>query len=290
VDNFDVIHATTHYGTFMPCHYKNVITVTDVSPLLHPETHGRGQVMYHRHILPQVLKRADAIVTISHSSKRDIVSCCRVAEEKVHVIHLGVDGRFVPTAAGESTFARTLPKHYILNIGTLEARKNLPRLLEAYAIARGRGLSHKLLIGGARGWRLSNLAGIIEKHKLENDVVFLGFVEDADLPLLYARADFFIYPSIYEGFGMPILEAMACGTPVITSNCSSMPEVAGDAALLVDPLDVQDLAARMLDLAGSGDLRRSLREKGLERAALFSWEKTARETLAVYEAVMRDEG
>jgi len=121
-------------------------------------------------------------------------------------------------------------------------------------------------------------------------VVCLGFVEDADLPLLYARADFFVYPSIYEGFGMPILEAMACGTPVITSNCSSMPEVAGDAALLIDPHDVQDMSAKMLELAGSGDLRRSLREKGIGRASQFSWEKTARETLAVYEAVMRDEG
>jgi glycosyltransferase involved in cell wall biosynthesis len=284
-DGFDIVHATTHYGTFMPCRYRNIITVTDVSPLLHPETHGRGQVMYHRHILPQVLKRADAIVTISHSSKKDIVSCFRIAEEKVHVIHLGVDGRFVPTVAGDCAFARFLPEHYILNIGTLEARKNLPRLLEAYAIARGKGLPHKLLIAGTRGWRLSNLAGIVEKHKLENDVFFLGFVEDADLPLLYSKAGFFVYPSIYEGFGIPLLEAMACGTPVITSNSSSMPEVAGDAALLVDPLDVNDMASRMLELACSVELSRSLREKGIGRAALFSWEKTARETLAVYETV-----
>ena len=270
----------------MPCRYRNVITVTDVSPLLHPETHGRGQVMYHRFVLPLVLKRADAIVTISRSSKKDIVSCCRIDEDKVHVIHLGVDRRFVPDAAGESGFIKTLPERYILNIGTLEARKNLPRLLEAFAIARGKGLTHKLLIGGARGWRLSDLAGIVAKHKLEQDVVFLGYVEDADLPVLYGRADFFVYPSIYEGFGMPILEAMASGTPVITSNCSSMPEVAGDAALLVDPLDVNDLAAKMLDLAGSGDLRRALREKGIARAAQFSWDKTARETLAVYERTM----
>lgn len=285
-DKFDVIHATTHYGTFVPCKYRNVITVTDVSPLLHPETHGSGQVMYHRHILPLVLKRADAIVTISHSSKKDIVSCCRIDEEKVHVIHLGVDGRFVPTAAGESAFARSLPERYILNIGTLEARKNLPRLLEAYAIARSKGLDLKLLIGGARGWRLSNLAGLIEKYKLENDVVFLGFVEDADLPILYSRADFFVYPSIYEGFGMPILEAMACGTPVITSNCSSMPEVASDAALLVDPLDVTDIAGRMLELGGSQDLRGRLRSAGLARAARFTWRETACRTMDVYRGLV----
>ncbi|HEX2770019.1 MAG TPA: glycosyltransferase family 1 protein [Geobacteraceae bacterium] len=282
-ERFDVVHATTHYGTFMPCMYRNIITVTDVSPIIHPETHGLMQVAYHRHVLPLVLKRADAIVTISHSSKKDIVSCCRIAEDKVHVIHLGVDTRFVPDTAEENDFARSLPGRYILNIGTLEARKNLPRLLEAYVIARRKGLPHKLLIGGARGWRLSNLAGIVEKHALGNDVVFLGFVEDADLPALYRKADFFVYPSIYEGFGMPILEAMACGTPVITANCSSMPEVAGDAALLVDPLDPEEIAARILDLAGSADLRRSLREKGIQRASRFSWEKTAQETLAVYE-------
>jgi glycosyltransferase involved in cell wall biosynthesis len=282
-DKFDVVHATTHYGTFMPCTFRNIITVTDVSPLIYPETHGRMQVAYHRHILPLVLKRADAILTISASSKKDIVSCYRIDEDKVHVIHLGVDRRFVPGAAGGSDFNRTLPESYILNIGTLEARKNLPRLLEAFAIARKMGLDRKLLIGGARGWRLSNLAGIVEKYSLEKDVVFLGFVEDVDLPLLYGRADYFVYPSLYEGFGMPILESMACGTPVITSNCSSMPEVAGNAALLVDPLDVEALAARMLELSADSKLRASLRAKGIVRASQFTWENTARETMTIYE-------
>jgi glycosyltransferase involved in cell wall biosynthesis len=285
-NGFDLVHATTHYGTFLPCRYRNVITVTDVSPLLNPETHGRMQVQYHRHVLPFVLARADAVVTISESSKKDIIQCCRIAEEKVQVILLGVDARFKPGIAPDSEFIRSLPERFILNIGTLEARKNLPRLLEAYALAREKGLTHKLLIGGARGWRLSNLAGIVERYALENHVIFLGFVEDADLPALYGRADFFVYPSTYEGFGMPILEAMACGTPVITSNCSSMPEVAGDAAVLVDPLDTTDLATRMLELADSQELRESLRQRGLARAACFSWEKTARETLSVYERLL----
>jgi glycosyltransferase involved in cell wall biosynthesis len=282
-DKFDVVHATTHYGTFMPCKYRNIITVTDVSPIIYPETHGRMQVAYHRHILPLVLKRADAILTISASSKRDIVSCYRIKEDKVHVIHLGVARRFIPDVSGESDFTRTLPERYILNIGTLEARKNLPRLIEAFAIARNKGLDRKLLIGGARGWRLSNLAALVEKYALDEDVLFLGFVEDEDLPLLYGRADYFVYPSLYEGFGMPILEAMACGTPVITSNCSSMPEVAGDAALLVDPQDVHALASKMLELAADQDLRASLRARGIGRAGQFSWENTARKTMAVYE-------
>lgn len=281
-DGFDLIHTTTHYGTFVPCKYRNVITVTDVSPLLHPETHGRMQVAYHRHILPAVLKRADAVVTISNSSKSDIVAACNIPDKKVHVVHLGVDARFSPAATSASDFANTLPERYILNIGTLEARKNLPRLLEAYAIARRKGLDRKFLIGGARGWRLSNLANIVEKYSLENDVQFLGFVDDADLPVLYGRADFFIYPSLYEGFGMPILEAMACGTPVITSNCSSMPEVAGNAALLVEPHDVNDMASKMMELAGSKDLCTGLRSAGLARAAEFTWNETARRTMAVY--------
>jgi glycosyltransferase involved in cell wall biosynthesis len=281
-DGFDLIHATTHYGTLVPCRYKNVITVTDVSPLLHPETHGRLQVAYHRRLFPLVLKRADAVVTISASSKKDIVSACGIAEDKVHVIHLGVEPRFVPDAPEESEFARQLPERYILNIGTLEARKNLPRLLEAYAIARKRGLDRKLLIGGATGWRLSNLAAIVDKFGLEEDVNFLGYVKDEELPILYGRADFFVYPSLYEGFGLPILEAMACGTPVITSDCSSMPEVAGEAALLVDPLDVEALAEKMLELVSDKELAASLRARGIERAGRFTWEKTARQTVALY--------
>lgn len=284
-DGFDLVHATTHYGTFVPCKYRNVITVTDVSPLLHPETHGRMQVLYHRHILPLVLRRADAVITISESSKSDILACCPVQAEKVHAIPLGVDRRFTTDAALGSAFAAALPEEYILYIGTLEARKNLPRLLAAYAKARKKGLTHKLLIGGATGWRLSPLAAVVDEYTLQDHVVFLGFVADADLPALYARADFFVYPSLYEGFGMPILEAMASGTPVITSNCSSMPEVAGDAALLVDPLDAGDIAAKMLALAGSAELRGDLRLKGIANARRFTWRETAQRTLAVYREV-----
>ena len=285
-DGFDLVHATTHYGTFMPCRYRNVITIHDVTPILFPETHGRMQVCYHRHMLPSVLNQADAIITISECSKRDILRLYGISEEKIHVIYHGVSDHFSTAPDARSDFVQGLPEHYILNIGTLEARKNLPRLLEAYAIARNKGLTHKLLIGGAKGWRLSNLAGIVAKHKLEQDAVFLGYVEDTDLPALYGRAEFFVYPSIYEGFGMPILEAMACGTPVITSNVSSMPEVAGDAALLVDPLDVDEIAAKMLELAGSTELRGRLREAGLARAGRFTWEETARRTLAVYQGVV----
>jgi glycosyltransferase involved in cell wall biosynthesis len=279
----DVVHAPTHYGTFVPSRCRNVITVHDVTPILFPETHERMQVYYHRYVLPHVLRRADAIITISECSKRDIVRIYGVDEAKIHIVYNGVDGRFSPGYRRSSAFVDALPERYILNIGTLEARKNLPRLLEAYALARKQGLTHPLLIGGARGWRQSSLSQIVERLGLENAVQFLGFVEDEDLPALYARAECLIYPSLYEGFGLPVIEGMASGTPVVTSNCSSMAEVAADAALLVDPLDVADIAEKLLHVAGSAELRDTLREKGLRRAADFSWEKMARETMAVYE-------
>ena len=285
-ESFGLIHAPTHYGTFMPSRYRNIITVHDVTPILFPETHGRMQVYYHRHILPHVLRKSDAVITISECSKRDIVRIYGIAESKIHVVYNGVDKRFSPDSSVDSAFAKALPERYILNIGTLEARKNLPRLLEAFSLARKKGLPHALLLGGVKGWRLSSLTGIIERLGLQDAVQFLGYVEEEDLPVLYRKAEFFVYPSLYEGFGLPILEAMGCGTPVVTSNASSMAEVAGDAALLVNPLDAEEMAVKMLQLADSRELRASLHGRGIQRAAQFSWEKTARETLAVYERTM----
>ena len=285
-NGLDLVHAPTHYGTFVPGRCRNVITIHDVTPLLYPETHGRMQVYYHRFILPRVLDRADAVITISECSKRDILRCYGIAESKLHVVYNGVDARFAPGLSRDSDFTKSLPARYILNIGTLEARKNLPRLIEAFALARKKGLTHPLVIGGVKGWRMSQLANIVEQCGVSQAVHFLGYVDDADIPALYANAEFFVYPSLYEGFGLPVLEAMGCGTPVITSNVSSLPEVAGDAALLIDPRDVQDLAEKLLQMAGCAELRATLAEKGLAQAARFSWEKTARETLQVYERLL----
>ena len=156
----------------------------------------------------------------------------------------------------------------------------------AFAAARRKGVPHSLVITGARGWGRSPLAGLIRELALDDAVIFTGFVDDTDLPHLYNGADFFVYPSLYEGFGLPILEAMSCGTPVITSNVSSMPEVAGKAALLVDPLSEVELATAMLKLAGDGELRGTMRDRGRIQAARFSWERTADETWVVYERVL----
>lgn len=283
----DLVHCTTPYGTFMPCRYRNVITICDVTPLLFPGTHGRLNVWHHRFALPAILRRADRIITISECSKRDIVRLYGVSPEKVAVTMLAADRRFSPHPAGlPGAAVAGLPRPYILNVGTLEPRKNLDGLLRAFAAARRSGLDHTLVIAGARGWGDSRLAPLVEELGLAGAVVFAGFIEDHDLPHLYTGADFFVYPSLYEGFGLPPLEAMACGCPVITSTVSSLPEVAGDAALLVNPHSEADLTDAIVRLAGDAGLRQALKEKGLKRSAGFSWEKTVEETLAVYSQVL----
>lgn len=286
-EGFDLIHCTTPYGTFRKTKYKKIITICDVTPVLFPETHGRMNVWHHRFILPSILKEADHIITISEASKRDIIRCYKISEEKITVTLLAAGREFQPAPPGITDDAvANLPRPYILNVGTLEPRKNLEGLIRAFASARQKGLPHKLVITGARGWGKSPLTDLIRDSALENAIIFTGFIDDNDLPHLYKGADFFVYPSLYEGFGLPILEAMGCGTPVITSNLSSMPEVAGDAALLVDPRSESELSTAMLQLAGDEKRRNSMREMGIIRAAGFGWERTVGETWQVYERLL----
>ncbi len=283
-DGLDLVHCTTPYGTFMPCRYKNVITICDVTPLLFPAAHGRMNVWHHRHLLPSILRRADHVITISEASRRDIVRLYRLPEGKVTVTMLAADRRFFQAAVPQPD--RTGERPYIFNVGTLEPRKNLPGLLKAFAAARGKGLPHRLVITGASGWGDSHLARLVNDLQLQQDVTFTGFIEDEQLPGLYAGADFFVYPSLYEGFGLPVLEAMASGAPVITSNVSSLPEVAGDAALLVDPHSVAELCDAMLKLAGNVALCEKMRSLGRMQAARFSWQQTVEKTVNIYEKVL----
>jgi len=283
-DGLALVHCTTPYGTFMPCRYRNVITICDVTPLLFPGAHGRMNVLHHRHLLPSILHRADHIITISEASRRDIVRLYRLPEGKVTVTMLAADQRFFQEAAQPP--AGTVERPYIFNVGTLEPRKNLPCLLRAFAAARGKGLPHRLVVTGASGWGDSHLARLVDELHLQHDVSFTGFIDDEQLPGLYAGADFVVYPSLYEGFGLPVLEAMASGAPVITSNVSSLPEVAGEAALLVDPRSEAELCNAMLKLAGDGALCAAMRSLGKKQAGRFSWQQTVEETVRVYERVL----
>lgn len=268
---------------------RRVTTIHDVIPYIYPETSSRLDWLIYRCWLPLAVRRADAIITVSQQSKNDIARYLRIRPEHITVIPEAANHAYRQMRQDE--IAPALARHditfpYVLYVGSVEARKNLPRLLEAYAELRHWSDQWKLVIVGARRWRSSPVYETVQRLGLEPFVHFTGYVEEADLPALYNGASLFAFPSLYEGFGLPVLEAMACGTPIVTSNSSSLPEVAGDAALLVDPYDVSALANAMRRLLEDADLAAILRGRGLARVREFTWERTAKETVAVYERVL----
>jgi glycosyltransferase involved in cell wall biosynthesis len=285
----DLVHDPYGIGPLsfkMP--FKKVITIHDLTPTLFPHTFSSMAVVSHKLLLPRTLKTADKIITDSNSTKNDLINYFNIPEEKIRVILLAADEKFKPLSNKEIKEAKqkySLNFPFILYVGTLEPRKNIPSLIKAFYKLKKKNLQYKLVIAGKRGWKYKEIFETIDKLNLQNDVVFTGYVSDEDLPALYNAADLFVYPSIYEGFGLPPLEAMACGTPAITSNTSSLPEVVGDAGIMVDPPDVDGLADAMYEVLTKEGLRANMIKKGLERAKTFSWEKCARETLEVYEEV-----
>jgi glycosyltransferase involved in cell wall biosynthesis len=258
-----------------------------------PETSTTLEKWIYRYWLPHILPKVEAVITISEQSRRDITKYLPVEPEKVTVTKLAASRNFLVMPDDE--VIPVLKRHqisypYILYVGSIEPRKNLLRLLEAYRQLRLWSTKWRLVIIGARNyWKSSPVMDHVAEFGLEQCVRFTGYVPDEDLPALYNGADLFVFPSLYEGFGLPVLEAMACGTPVVTSNSSSLPEVAGDAALLVDPYDVEAIAAAMVRVLADPDLAEALRQKGLRRAGEFTWERTARETIAVYEQVLANQ-
>ncbi len=229
------------------------------------------------------------IIAISESTKHEIMKYYKVPEEKIRVVYYGIDHDMFKPIDDGSLIKATKQKYgiedeFILYTGIINVRKNITRLLQAFSLLkREHKLPHKLVLAGEESGIYPDVPLLLEQLDLRDEVLCIGFVPQDDLPLLYNAAELLIYPSLYEGFGLPLLEAMACGTPVITSNISSMSEVAGDAGLLIDPYNVEDIAQAMYLLLNDIDLRNKLREKGLLRAQEFSWEKAARETLEVYE-------
>ena len=286
----DLVHDPLGVAPLMLAGSGRVTTIHDVVPYTCPETSAQLDRLIYHFWLPIIVRRIDAIITASQQSKADIVKHLAIAEEKVTIIPLAAGRRYRPMPDNEiyPTLARYgLDFPYILYVGSLTPRKNLPRLLEAYWQLRQWSAERHLVIVGARKSRSSPVFTTVQQLGLREVVHFTGFAEEEDLPSLYNGADLFVFPSLYEGFGLPVLEAMACGTPVVTSNTTSLPEVAGDAALLVDPYNVEGIAAAMRCVLEDQHLARVLRARGLARAAEFSWERTARETVKVYQKVLR---
>jgi glycosyltransferase involved in cell wall biosynthesis len=286
-----LVHDPTGVVPLAFTHARCVATIHDVIPYVYPHTSTTLDWLIYRFWLPFAVRCLDMIITDSQQSKTDIVRHLLVKPEKVVVVPLAANPHYC--LCQEETVQIVIARHkittpYILYVGALEARKNLPRLLEAYAQLLQWSANWKLVVVGARKWKYSPIFETVMRLGLENHMHFMGFVPEDDLPALYNGADLFAFPSLYEGFGLPVLEAMACGTPVITSNVSSLPEVAGNAALLVDPYNVDELADAMRRILSAPALVADLRARGLERARQFSWERTAQETLAVYKHILEN--
>ncbi len=283
----DVVHATSAVA-IPPGGQRQglVVTIHDLAFLRYPEAFPPRWRLLYRLGLRAAARRADAILVPSTSTARDIVEATAVPVQRVHVTPLAATA---DVAAGdpERVLARLrVAKPFILFVGTLEPRKNLLTLVRAYRRAARRGLEHALVLAGADGWGLDELERELAAGG-PGAIVRTGFVEAADLDALYRSADAFVYPSMYEGFGLPVLEAMTRGVPVVTSNASSLPEVAGDAAILVDPRSIDQLEDAIARVADDRELAARLSSAGVRRAATFSWNETARLTLAAYGAAQR---
>ncbi len=269
---------------------RQIVTIYDIIPLLYPETQTFIQRFYWKIQLPLAAKKSDLVITISENSKNDIVSRFDVPKEKVVVTPLAADERFQvmnnPQALRKVKEKYHLPEKFFLYLGTLEPRKNVPLVIKALAKLKKKDRI-KLVIAGKKGWKYQEIFDLVDKLGLKNDVVFTGFVAEKDLPALYNLAFAFIFPSLYEGFGLPPLEAMACGCPVIASNTSSLPEVVKDAGILINPQKEDELYEAMNKLLINLPLREDLKQKGLLRTKKFSWNKVAEKTLQVYNEALK---
>ncbi|MBI2953258.1 MAG: glycosyltransferase family 4 protein [Chloroflexi bacterium] len=289
----DVFHATDHLLPRLQ-HVRSVFTLHDTAYIEHPETHLPLNRWFLRLMMPHFLRRADAVICVSQFTKKEAVRRYGLGEAKTYVISEGVDQRFRPVqepARLAATRARySLPERFILFVSTIEPRKNLPTLLQAYRALRAEGRAEKLVVVGRKGWLYQDTFSRLRQLGLEGEVVFPGYVADEDLPVFYALASCFCFPSLYEGFGLAPLEAMATGCPVVCSNAASLPEVCGDAAVLVPPKDLTALVAALRRVLDDPALREVLGARGLQQAGRFKWEDAAQKTLDVYRAVFLAEG
>jgi glycosyltransferase involved in cell wall biosynthesis len=278
---------------FLRCPY--VVTIHDLTHYAFREAYTPGKVLYKRCTTLVAVRGASRIIAVSESTKQDIVETFAVPGWKIAAVYSGLTEMFKPITNKEQLEkTRTkfhLPSRYILHVGSIDPRKNLVTLLKAYAnLAREANLPHELIVVGSKEYNYGPVFDAVQSLDLADRVVFLDFVSNEDLVNIYNMAELFVFPSIHEGFGFPPLEAMACDVPVITSNTSSLPEIVGDAALLVDPYDTQGLAETMHRVLTDDGLRSEMVQRGHRRVKLFSWRRAAEETLKVYKEAITDVG
>lgn len=286
---FTLYHGT-NYNVPLWRRCPTVVTIHDLSLLLYPETHREDLVARARRRLPTMTRIAAHIITDSESVKREIQTHLGVASQKITAVPLAPRRAFhtIPAGQAQETLKRLgVEDDYILFVGTVEPRKNLLTLVRALdELMRQTDLRPQLVIAGQKGWLTDELYEYVEQSVLRDRVLFTGYISDADLRALYSSCRASVYPSLYEGFGFPPLEAMACGAPVITSRIPVIMETSAGAAILIEPTNVEELTAALVELLTSAGKRAELREIGLKRAAEYTWERTAKQTFAVYGQVL----
>lgn len=287
----DIYFAPSSYiiPSFAPKWLKVVATVHDLVAWLFATRHNMKATIIERITLPIAVKKITAFITVSKNTKRDLQHFFTIPSEKIRVISCGVGQQFRPMGADESEkfrIEKKLPEKYILAVGTLEPRKNFTILIRAFAQLVKKYPEYSLVIVGGRGWYFEKIFDTVKELEVEDSVKFVGYVHDDDLPGYYNAAECFVFPSLYEGFGIPLLEAMKSGCPVITSNISSMPEVVEDAAILVNPSVPQELTAAIEKVITSPVLANELREKGRKQSEKFSWKSSARELHQLFEDLL----
>jgi glycosyltransferase involved in cell wall biosynthesis len=287
VPGCELFHATEHL--LLPLQKPpTVLTVHDMIFQLFPEHHKRLNRWYLNAAMPLYCRRADAIICVSEHSKSDLVRVWKIDPAKVHVVYEAADSRFRPMPPEHVVAIRErygLPQRYLLTVGTIEPRKNLSRLLDALSLLRRQGEDVRLVVVGQRGWLYHDFLASLERFEPRHAVILPGFVPDEDLPTVYSGATMTVLASLYEGFGLPILESMACGTPVVSSWTSSLPELGGDAVCYFDPQNVEEMATVIQKVWCDAGLRQKMRQQGFVQAARFSWDRTAEETMRVYEGL-----
>ncbi|MEI6778012.1 MAG: glycosyltransferase family 1 protein [Chloroflexales bacterium] len=282
IGKIDILHAPDF--VLPPTRARALLTVHDLTFMVRPETADAGLRRYLMSAVPRSLRRADLVLVDSLATGADVSRLLDVGQERVRLLYPGVNPRFRPLPAAECEPLRAqlgLPESFLLFVGTLEPRKNLVRLIAAFAqLTAGGAYPHlNLVVAGRRGWLYEEIFAAVDRLDLAERVRFLDFVDDAHLPGVYNLANAFVYPSLYEGFGLPVLEALACGTPVVTASVSSLPEVVGDAAVLVDPLDHAAIASGIARALGEHE---RLRAAGPSQAQHFSWDSAAAGLIDIY--------
>ena len=276
--DIDIFFSPHFLPVALPKNCKRVITFHDLSFKHHPQFFSSSRKVWHFLTFPKSqAQKADKIITDSQSTKEDLVKIYKINSDKIEAIYLGVSNNFKP-------LKKHKPQRSILYFGTIEPRKNLILLIKAFeALKKGAGMTDlKLVIAGAKGWLYKDIFETVANSRCKKDIVFTGVVDEKDKPYLYSSADVFVYPSFFEGFGFPPLEAMACGVPTIVSNTSSLSEVVGNGAIMIDPYNVDELAFAIRKVLEDKELRNDLIKKGLNQAKKFNWDKTAKQVLEIF--------